>query len=99
MHTWMKAEFRKILKPSCLRNKVRHKPSCSEALQQHALWERWQEGLQRKFTLPQELPPLRMLLVLDNLVGHKSAEMVLWWVKHGIMPLSYSDQRILLKHG
>lgn len=71
---WKKAEFRKILKSSCLRKKVLCKPSCSEASQQHALWERWQEGLQHKFTLPQKLPPLRMLLVLDNLTGHKTAE-------------------------
>lgn len=28
-----------------------------------------------------------MLLVLDNLAGHKTAEMVLWWVNQGMMPL------------
>ena len=32
-------------------------------------WERWQDGLTIKPTLLEELPPLRMLLVLDNLAG------------------------------
>ena len=41
-------------------------------------WERWQEGLSIKPTLLAELPPLRMLLVLDNLAGHKTPEFVCW---------------------
>src|SRR5664279_3209586 len=39
------------------------------------------------FTLPERLPPLRLLLVWDNLAGHKSTEMVVWLCQHGIMPL------------
>jgi DDE superfamily endonuclease len=53
----------------------------------HLAWERWQDGLTVKPTLPSELPPLRMLLVLDNLAGHKTAAFVLWLFSHGIMPL------------
>ena len=30
------------------------------------LWKSWQQGLKVRFTLPQDLPPLRMLLVMDN---------------------------------
>ena len=52
-----------------------------------AAWERWQEGLTIKPTLPEEPPPLRMLLVLDNLAGHKTPEFVCWLFDHGIMPL------------
>jgi hypothetical protein len=52
-----------------------------------SLWERWQQGLTVKPTLAQHLPPLRMLLVLDNLAGHKTPEFVLWLFAHGIMPL------------
>lgn len=33
------------------------------------------------------LPPLRLLLIWDNLTGHKTPEMVLWLCQHGIMPL------------
>jgi hypothetical protein len=52
-----------------------------------ALWEAWQQGLTVRFTLPERLPPLRILLVWDNLAGHKTPEMVLWLCRHGIMPL------------
>ena len=50
-------------------------------------WERWQDGLTIKPTLLAELPPLRMLLVLDNLAGHKTPAFVCWLFEHGIMPL------------
>ena len=52
-----------------------------------AQWERWQEGLTEKFTLLHELPALRMLLIWDNLAGHKTPELVCWLMRHGIMPL------------
>ena len=39
------------------------------------------------FTLPENLPPLPLLLVWDNLAGHKTPAMVLWLCQHGIMPL------------
>lgn len=51
------------------------------------LWQRWRENLSIKFTLPQPLPPLRMLLTCDNLAGHKTPEFVLWLCAHGILPL------------
>ena len=50
-------------------------------------WERWQDGLTIKPTLLSVLPPLRMLLVLDNLAGHKTPAFVCWLFAHGIMPL------------
>ncbi len=50
-------------------------------------WERWQEGLSVRITLPEVLPPLRMLLVLDNLTGHRTPSFVLWLFAHGVMPL------------
>ena len=34
-----------------------------------------------------ELPRLRVLLVMDNLAGHRTPELVLWLFAHGIMPL------------
>ena len=57
------------------------------AVSARVAWERWQEGLTIKPTLLSELPPLRMLLVLDDLAGHKTAEFVCWLFAHGIMPL------------
>jgi len=52
-----------------------------------AQWQRWQEGLSVRFTLREHLPPLRVLLILDNLAGHKTPEFVCWLMDHGIMPL------------
>src|SRR3954466_2453342 len=46
-----------------------------------------QAGLTMPFTLPEDLPPLRLLLVWDNLTGHKTPDLVLWLCEHGVMPL------------
>ena len=43
--------------------------------------------MQNPITLSTELPPLRMLLVMDNLIGHKTPAFVLWLFANGIMPL------------
>ena len=67
--------------------------------QQQQLWERWQEGLSIRITLPAE-PPLRMLLVLDNLAGHKMPSFLCWCFEPQIMPLytplggSYVQRRL-----
>src|SRR5215207_520541 len=52
-----------------------------------AAWAVWQAGLTRPFSLPHDLPPLRLLLVWDNLAGHKTPDLVLWLCAHGVMPL------------
>jgi hypothetical protein len=52
-----------------------------------AAWKIWQDGLAERFSLPEALPPLRLLPVWDNLAGHKTPEMVGWLCQHGIMPL------------
>jgi hypothetical protein len=33
------------------------------------------------------LPPLRLILIWDNLAGHVSTSMVMWLFAHGVMPL------------
>jgi hypothetical protein len=38
-------------------------------------------------TLPIELPPRRVLLILDNLAGHRTPAFVLWLFAHAVMPL------------
>lgn len=38
-------------------------------------------------TLCAELPPLRVLLVMDNLVGHTTPELLIWMFQRGILPL------------
>jgi hypothetical protein len=80
LHPWLKAEFSAILTtlPS---------PPAVEALLNQTLWQRWQTGLQCRITLPQELPPLRLVVGMDNLAGHLTPELVLWMFAQGIMPL------------
>ena len=79
LHGWLKRELSLVLA------QLPDPPPTAKA--SRAAWERWQQGLGTKPTLPVELPPLRMLLVLDNLKGHKTAEFVLWLFAQGIMPL------------
>jgi len=45
-------------------------------------WETW-----LGYTPRESLPPLRVLLVWDNLVGHTSWHFTPWLFRHGIMPL------------
>jgi transposase len=81
LHGWLKDRLAVILVAL---------PACAvpaDAVVTRAAWEAWQDGLAERFTLPDQLPPLRMLLVWDNLTGHKTAEMVVWLCRHGIMPL------------
>lgn len=80
LHPWLKGELAAILA-------AMPGPSAEPATGWLAAWERWQEGLSVKPTLPSEPPPLRMLLVLDNLAGHKTPELVCWLFDHGVMPL------------
>ena len=81
LHPWLEAELTAILA-------TLPEPPAQPEAERRAAWERWQDGLTIKFTLPDRLPPLRMLLILDNLSGHKTPALVLWLVAHGVMPLS-----------
>lgn len=81
LHPWLKEQLSDILQglpqPEGALDPALNRP----------LWCRWQQSLRERFTLPEQLPCLRMLLVWDNLAGHKSAEMVLWLCAQGVMPL------------
>lgn len=81
LHPWLKQELAEILQslPESVSS-----PSGTEI---HAIWQHWRQNLSIKFTLPSELPPLRILLICDNLAGHKTPELVLWLCAHGILPL------------
>ncbi len=78
-----------------------------------AQWESWQAGLITKPSLGplvKLLPPLRGLLIMDNLAGHHTPEFIVWLFEQGIMPLftplggswlnmAESIQRILKRRG
>jgi hypothetical protein len=82
LHPWLQQELTAILAT------LPPLPDAEAAARaNHAYWEAWQAGLLVRPTLPAELPPLRLLLVLDTLTGHKSPELVCWLFQHGVMPL------------
>lgn len=80
LHGWLEQELTAIL---AALPRVLGLPDAAN----RATWEVWQEGLTVKITLLAEPPPLRLLLVLDNLAGHRSQAFVLWLFAHGIMPI------------
>ncbi|MGC4031410.1 MAG: transposase [Tepidisphaeraceae bacterium] len=103
LHPWIRRQLSAVLKKLPPASAVEDDAA---NLQQ---WRRWQQGLQWPLGLHERMPPLRMLLVLDNLAGHRSADLVLWLFDHGIMPLytplggswlnmAESIQRILKRH-
>ncbi len=81
LHPWLKEELGAILDAL---------PSAVDDLDPETtrtLWECWCAGLDVPPPLPDDLPRLRLLLVWDNLTGHKTPSMVEWLIQHGIMPL------------
>ena len=81
LHPWLKQELTDIL-VSLLEPKPVSDPQANRSR-----WEMWFEGLWVRPNLPTALPAPRLLLVLDNLKGHKSTELVSWFYSQGIIPL------------
>jgi hypothetical protein len=80
LHPWLQEQFTQIL--ATLPEK-----QTLETEANRYLWQTWQTGLSAPIELPENLPPLRMLLVWDNLRGHHTPIFVSWLIEHGIMPL------------
>lgn len=81
LHPWLKDELSAILAEL-------PEPERLDPEENRQRWARWQEGLTiTRLPLPDPLPPLRMLLILDNLQGHRTPELVCWLMEHGVMPL------------
>jgi transposase len=79
LHSWLQQELSAILA---------RLPTAPPTLKgARAAWQRWLQGLKTPLTLPTKLPPLRLLLVLDNLAGHKTPAFVAWLLSQGILPL------------
>jgi len=80
LHAWLKQQLLTILAS------LPPAPVLPEA-DNRANWERWQAGLTIKPLLSADLPPLRLLLIMDNLAGHKTRAFVEWLFAHGVLPL------------
>ena len=64
LHPWLQQQLSQILATL---------PAAADDLDVHVtrqMWSYWQDGLSLRFTLPDDLPPLRMLLIWDNLDGN-----------------------------
>src|SRR5438067_2079880 len=80
LHPWLKeqlsavlAEIEKVHPAEALPPEA-ERPRCAQ-------WETWLGHAPGR-----PLPPLRILLVLDNLAGHLSPDLVRWFFDHGVMP-------------
>ncbi len=82
LHPWLKEELTQILKPILRREAEMSRLAESE----RPVGARW-----RTWLWPHEhdegLPPLRILLVWDNLAGHLSHDLFPWLFGNGVMPL------------
>lgn len=76
LHPWLQAQLTAILADG---------PPPPAAGVPGTRWTDWQ--LPGAAPLPADLPPLRLLLVWDNLAGHHTPAMVAWCLAHGILPL------------
>jgi hypothetical protein len=81
LHPWLRERLSAILA------ELPPSGSSQDVAATPAAWAVWQAGLTRPFTLPHDLPPLRLLLVWDNLTGHKTPDLVRWLCAQGVMPL------------
>jgi len=81
LHPWLKEELTAILKtlpePAILLSPEENR----------AVWESWRQGLKTRVSLLADLPPLRLLLIWDNLAGHKTPALLCWMFSQGILPL------------
>ncbi len=78
LHPWLKQELSAILATL---------PAPTQGMDPaviRSMWAEWYEDLSAPPTLPDDLPPLRMLLVQDNLAGHKSHNFVQWCFSQGV---------------
>lgn len=85
LHPWLQEQLLAVLeaedKAKAAEEELAPLPKTAELAEAHA-WETWVG-----WRLSDRYPPLRMILVWDNLAGHHSDAMVQWLFAHGIMPL------------
>jgi len=81
LHGWLKQELAAIV------DALPQAQSLLSSDENRAVWESWREGLISKASLGEDLPPLRLLLIMDNLKGHLTPAFVAWLISQGILPL------------
>ena len=93
LHSWLQTQLEAILAKASAQD-------MTPRAEQRAAWEVWQQGLSIRPTLPAELPPRRMLLIWDNLAGHKTPSEIIDWVEatargwnHAPTPFMWAGKR------
>jgi len=82
LHPWLQGELSEVLAEIEKKQPREMLPPES----QRPLYAQWETWLGHPSRNP-SLPPLRIVLVLDNLAGHLSPDLVGWFFEHGVMPL------------
>lgn len=81
LHGWLRAELTEVL------TTLPDPAPVTDPDANRAFWESWREGVTVKASLLQHLPPLRLILVMDNLTGHKNPDWLIWCFDNGILPI------------
>jgi hypothetical protein len=81
LHPWLKEQLTAVLAEIEKAHPVEALPPETQR-PLYARWETWLGHPPRR-----SLPPLRIILILDNLAGHLSYDLVGWFFDHGVMPL------------
>jgi transposase len=86
LHPWLKEQLLSVLGSDEEGQKKQAEQIVTgkktEETAQYQQWETWVG-----WRLSDRYPPLRMILVWDNLAGHRNYQMREWLFQHGIMPL------------
>ena len=97
LHPWLQEQLLELLESMDSEETKGQKPSPSlsqETLAHSHQWETW-----LGWKLSDRYPPVRMILIWDNLAGHRSDPMVNWLFAHGIMPLYTPKGGFLVEYG
>lgn len=81
LHAWLQSELSAVLAT------LPEPEPVTDPQANRLVWESWRQGLTVKASLITDLPPLRLLLVMDNLTGHKNPEWLIWCFQNGILPI------------
>ena len=81
LHPWLETQLGEVLAEIEKKQPAESLPP-EEQRAPCARWETWLGHPPRR-----PLPALRIVLVLDNLAGHLSSDLVQWFFDHGVMPL------------
>jgi hypothetical protein len=79
LHPWLKEQILAVLAS------LPDHPNEKGAADPHDAWQTWQGA--KYLPMSEHRPPLRMILVWDNLQGHCTPELVIWLLAHGVLPL------------